>query len=166
MIILHYRNALPEDLPDIVDIYNSTIPGRRVTADTELVTVSDKLTWFNEHNPLKRPLLVVETGGVIIGWLSFQSFYGRAAYDATAEISIYLAPGERGKGIGKSLLKYALNHCHEYGIKNLVGYIFEHNMVSLKLYQESGFEDCGTLPGIAVLDGIERTLKIVGMRVN
>ena len=28
------RQAKIEDLPDIVDIYNSTIPGRMVTADT------------------------------------------------------------------------------------------------------------------------------------
>ena len=44
----------------------------------------------------------------IIGWVSFQPFYGRPAYDATAEISIYLAPLQRGKGYGKSILQYCI----------------------------------------------------------
>ena len=57
------RNALIEDLQVIVDIYNSTIPGRMVTADTEPVSVNDKLRWFNEHNPEKRPLWIVEYEG-------------------------------------------------------------------------------------------------------
>ncbi|WP_339382997.1 GNAT family N-acetyltransferase, partial [Klebsiella aerogenes] len=61
-----------------------------VTADTMPVTVESREEWFNEHNPGKRPLWVIENpSGEIIGWVSFQSFYGRPAYDATVEISIY-----------------------------------------------------------------------------
>lgn len=37
----------------------------------------------------------------IVGWLSFQDFYGRKAYDITAEISIYLDEKFRGRGYGK-----------------------------------------------------------------
>ena len=84
------RNAVIEDLDDIVGIYNSTIPGRMVTADTEKVTVESKKQWFYEHFPSFRPLWVMENNEKIIGWLSFQSFYGRPAYNATAEISIYI----------------------------------------------------------------------------
>ena len=40
---MHHRNAIWEDLPEIVAIYNSTIPGRMVTADTEPVTVASKM---------------------------------------------------------------------------------------------------------------------------
>ena len=36
------RTATQNDLTDIVAIYNETIPGRMVTADTEEVTVADK----------------------------------------------------------------------------------------------------------------------------
>ncbi len=96
---LTYRNALLTDLPSIVAIYNSTVPSRLVTADTEPVSVESRLPWFEAHNAHKRPLWVVEDGEKnIVGWVSFQSFYGRPAYDATAEISIYLADNRRGKG--------------------------------------------------------------------
>ena len=57
------RDATEADLPAIVAIYNATIPGRRVTADTEPVTVASREPWFREHGPRTRPLWVVEERG-------------------------------------------------------------------------------------------------------
>jgi phosphinothricin acetyltransferase len=164
---LTFRNATVEDLPKIVEIYNSTISSRMVTADTENVTVESRLKWFEEHSPAKRPLWVIENeSGETIGWVSFQSFYGRKAYDATVEVSIYLDENQRGKGLGKIILQYCLNSAPQYGIKNLLGFIFAHNDPSIKLFKHFGFEDWATLPNVAVLDGQERSLKILGKRLT
>lgn len=164
---LIYRNATIQDLPKIVDIYNSTIASRMVTADTEPVTVESKVRWFNEHSPDKRPLWVIEDEShKIIGWASFQSFYGRPAYHATVEISIYLDELERGKGLGKQVLQHCIDSSPAYGVKTLLGFIFAHNEPSLNLFYKAGFEDWGTLPNVASLDGAERTLKILGKRVG
>ena len=94
------RDAREADLPAIVDIYNSTIPGRMVTADLAPVTVESRRAWFREHEPNRRPLWVAEDKGRVVAWLSFSSFYGRPAYDATAEISLYVAESHRGRGVG------------------------------------------------------------------
>ena len=167
MTELFYRNANLNDLPKIVEIYNSTIPTLMVTADTEIVSVESRINWFHEHEPQRRPLWIVENQNKeIFGWISFQSFYGRPAYNYTAEISIYLDENARGKGIGKEVLQYAIDHCGEYRIKTLLGFIFAHNERSLRLFESLGFEVWATLPDVAVLDGIERTLKIVGRRVS
>lgn len=164
---LTFKNATVEDLPKIVEIYNSTISSRMVTADTENVTVESRLKWFEEHSPAKRPLWVIENeSGETIGWVSFQSFYGRKAYDATVEVSIYLDENQRGKGLGKIILQYCLNNAPQYGIKNLLGFIFAHNDPSIKLFKHFGFEDWATLPNVAVLDGQERSLKILGKRLT
>jgi L-amino acid N-acyltransferase YncA len=40
--MLKYRDASQDDLAKIVEIYNSTIPTRMVTADMEPVSVLDK----------------------------------------------------------------------------------------------------------------------------
>eukprot|EP01136_Pigoraptor_vietnamica_P027628 Opistho-1_new@84133 len=78
MSTLFYRNASLEDLDKIVEIYNSTVHSRMVTADTEPVTIESRLHWFHEHNPKTRPLWVVEDeNSDIVGWVSFQSFYGQ-----------------------------------------------------------------------------------------
>ncbi len=137
-----------------------------VTADTEAVTVQSRMRWFEEHTPGKRPLWVAEVEDTIIGWISFQSFYGRPAYDATAEISIYLDETARGKGFGAKILQHALENSAALEIKTLLGFIFSHNQPSLKLFRKFGFEDWALLPDIAVLDGIERSLSIVGKRLT
>jgi phosphinothricin acetyltransferase len=162
-----YRNATTDDLTRIVEIYNLTISSRTVTADTEPVTVESRQEWFNEHKPDKRPLWVIENNyNQVIGWISFQSFYGRPAYDATAEISIYLDIEHRGKGLGKKVLQHCIDTAPQWGIKTLLGFIFAHNEPSLKLFRHFGFADWATLPNIAVLDGQERGLKILGKRIG
>lgn len=162
---MKFRNATLNDLSEIVDIYNSTVSSRMVTADTKPVSVESKLNWFHEHNDGKRPLWVIENENGIIGWVSFSSFYGRPAYDNTAEVSIYLRSTERGKGIGKEVLRHVIDQCGKLGIKTLLGYIFAHNEPSLKLFRSFGFSEWAKLPNIAVLDGVERSLVIVGKRV-
>ena len=165
--MLSYRDATIHDLTKIVAIYNSTIPTRMVTADTEPVSVESRLAWFHEHNSTNRPLWVIEDDNKeIIGWVSFQSFYGRPAYAATAEISIYLDPSQRGKGMGKEVLQYSIGRAKDFGVKTLLGFIFAHNEPSLKLFKQLGFEEWANLPNIAVLDGIERSLKILGYPIH
>ncbi len=164
---MHFRDATIEDLPIIVAIYNSTIPGRMVTADTTPVAVADKVQWFNQHNRNSRPLWVAENEDKkIIGWVSFQDFYGRPAYNGTAEISIYLDENERGKGFGKGMLEYAIEKCPSLGIHTLLGFIFAQNITSLQLFEKLGFNEWANLENIAMLDDKECSLKILGKRIN
>lgn len=160
------RDATRNDLPTIVAIYNATVPTRMVTADTAPVPVESKEIWFTEHSPEFRPLWVVEHLHQVCGWLSFQSFYGRPAYQATAEVSIYLQADYRGHGLGQFMLNRAIAACPQLHIKTLLGFIFGHNAPSLGLFQRCGFESWGHLPRIAELDGVERDLVIVGKRVE
>lgn len=161
-----FRNAKPSDLKWIVEIYNSTISSGMVTADTQPVSIHSRQKWFEEHHPDRRPLWIVENNEhQIVGWVSFQSFYGRPAYAATAEISIYIDENQRGKGIGKQVLQYCLDNAPDLGIKTLLGFIFAHNDPSLKLFRHFGFEDWATLPDIALIEGQERSLKILGKRI-
>ena len=166
MPTLSYRNASPSDLERIVEIYNSTVSSRMSTADTEPVTIESRRKWFEDHNPKNRPLWIIESEErQIIGWLSFQSFYGRPAYEATAEISLYIDAAYRGKGMGNEIMQYCLAKVPELGIKTLLAYVFSHNLPSIKLLLRHGFQEWGTLPDIAVLDGQERSVTILGRRI-
>ncbi len=160
------RNAAVEDLPAIVEIYNSTIPAALSTADTVPVTLSSRRKWFEKHRPESRPLLVLEYDNTICGWLSFQSFYGRPAYVHTAEISIYIREPHRKQGLGRFLLQKGLAACPGINVKTLLGFILGHNEPSLRLFKSFGFEVWGRLPGVAELSGTERELVIMGKRVG
>jgi len=162
-----HRIARPEDLPVIVDIYNSTVASREVTADTEPVTVASRQPWFDEHDPERRPLWVIHADGddTVVGWLSYSNFYGRPAYSGTAELSIYIAESWRGKGIGRYCLEQAIAFAPSIAVHTLLGFIFGHNVPSLALFKKFGFDTWANLPGVAKLDGIERDLIILGKRV-
>lgn len=160
------RLAHHADLPVIVDIYNSTIASREVTADTEPVSVASREDWFQAHQKATRPLWVVQDEqGQVAGWMSFSSFYGRPAYDGTIEVSIYLAEAARGKGLGSWLLQQAMAISPSLGVKTILGFIFGHNQPSLALFRKFGFTEWANLPRIAVLDEVERDLIILGLRL-
>ena len=164
--MMNFRHATIDDLPTIVEIYNSTVASRMVTADTSPVKVEQKKKWFEEHTKDKRPLWIIEADGSILGWISFQSFYGRPAYNSTCEVSIYIHESARGKGIGKKALQFAIDNCDQLDVKTLLGFIFEHNVPSIGLFKAFGFEQWALLPRVAELDGVERSLVIFGKRVS
>lgn len=161
-----FHDATIDDLPLIVEIYNSTVACRMVTADTDPVSVEDKISWFQEHNPSTRPLWkVLDDNNSMIGWISFQDFYGRPAYKGTAEISIYVSEHHRNKGYGNEMLSYSIKQCKKLGIHSLLGFIFEQNNASLKLFSKAGFEEWGHLKNIALLDNNYCSLKILGLKI-
>ena len=159
------RAARHADLEAVVAIYNATIASRQVTADTEPVSVASRERWFAEHSAQKYPLWVLERDGGIVAWLSFSAFYGRPAYQHTAEVSIYVHEAARRQGIATQLLLQALSAAPALRIDTLLGFIFGHNAPSLALFARHGFENWAHLPRVAVLDGVERDLIIVGRRV-
>lgn len=162
---IRYRLAAPEDLEEIVRIYNSTIPSRLVTADLTPVSVESRREWFHRHTPGKRPLWVVEEGVKVIGWVGFQPFHSRSAYNATAEVSLYLDESVRGRGLGRQILDFAMEAAPGLGIETIIGLIFEHNTPSIRLFEKAGFQEWGFLPEVANLDGVRRGLKYFGRKV-
>ena len=191
---MYIRPARETDLKAIVEIYNSTIDSRVATADTKPVTFESRLSWFHERNFTYRPIWVVdidpkigkpetpELGRVgdskivnlfprqaqdkIIAWLSFNNFYGRPAYQYTAEISIYVARDYRGQGIADGLLQQAIAECPKLRIKTLLAFVFGHNIPSIKLFTKHGFTRWGLLPQIAEMDKTEIDLLILGRRIK
>lgn len=163
---LNIRNAIEVDLPAIVEIYNAAVPSRIATADLVPVSVESRLAWFCEHTPSRSPLWVIELDEAVVGWLSFQMFYGRPAYYATAEISVYVSPAHQRRGIGQQLLKQAIHCSPDLGLTTLLALIFGHNQPSLQLFEKFGFQQWGCLHQVAELDGVQQDLVIIGRRVG
>jgi phosphinothricin acetyltransferase len=163
---MRIRHARPGDLQSVVDIYNSTIASRQVTADLEPASPESKSQWFHAHHPASFPLWIAEKDETIIAWMSLEPFKTRAAYRHTAEVSIYIHPDYRQKGLGVILLQYVIDQCPALQIKTLLGYIFGHNTPSIRLFEKFGFTTWAHFPRIAELDGVERDLVILGKRIG
>ena len=191
---MYIRLARETDLKAIVAIYNSTIDSRVATADTKPVTIESRLSWFHDRDFTYRPIWVVDIDpnlsksqdprieklreskivnlfsrraeDKVIAWLSFNDFYGRPAYQYTAEISLYVAKDYRGQGIADTLLKKAIAECPKLRIKTLLAFVFGHNIPSIKLFTKYGFTRWGFLPQVAEMDKTERDLLILGRRIK
>jgi phosphinothricin acetyltransferase len=159
------RDATEADLPAIIEIYNAAIRGRISTAQLEEVSLTQRLSWFHEHSATFHPLWVADIDGQIAGWFSFHSFIKRAAYRATAEISVYVSAKFRCGGVGRALLEKAIAHSPALELHALVGHIFEHNQPSLRLFERKEFERWGFLPRVAIVDGAERGVVIMGRQI-
>jgi phosphinothricin acetyltransferase len=156
------RDATLADLSRIVEIYNAAVPGHMATADTEPVSVASRLAWFAAHQSNQRPLWVLEAEAEILAWIGLQDFYGRPAYHATCEFSLYVAPEVQHQGLGYMLLQHMLQTCPQWGVKTVLGFVFGHNQPSLQLCRKLGFVQWGCLPSVAELDGQWRDLVIMG----
>ncbi len=159
------RIATEDDLPAIVAIYNATVPGRMATADLEPVSVDDRRDWFRAHSPGRRPIWVDERDGAVAGWLSLGVFYPRAAWDRTAEVSVYVAPEWRRRGVAAGLLRCAMGAAPSLGVHALAGLVFGHNEPSLAFFRDAGFDVWGRMPEVTDLDGALCDVVIVGRRL-
>ena len=166
MTNIHVRDAAEADLSAVVDIYNQSIPGGWSTADTAPVAVADRVEWFRKFSPNKRPIWVAEADGRVVAWISLSSFYaGRPAYDATAEVSLYVATAYQRRGIGRFLKQRMIDHCPRLGVTTLLSMHFDHNEATRRVNESMGFQTVGRLTDIAVVQGQKRGLVISALRI-
>lgn len=165
---INFRMARPNDLPRIVEIYNQTISLKNVTADLKPVTVAEREQWFLAFSPDAYPLWVMSetTTREVVGWVGLEAFYGRAAYQQTAEISIYLDQNYRGQHLGSQAFDFVISQLPRLNIHNIVGFVFKQNPASLGLFKKQGFSQWGLLPQVAQIEGKYLDLVIVGKHFN
>ncbi len=135
-----------------------------VTADLEPTTVETRRLWLTNRDE-NHPVWVMDDGGEVAAWLSFEVWHSRAAYWQTAEVSVYVSEGYRRQNTARTMLEAAIAEAPDLGFKTLVAGIFGHNTPSLRLFESFGFEKWAHYPNVAELDGVERDYVAMGLRV-
>jgi L-amino acid N-acyltransferase YncA len=138
------RKATLSDAPAIAEIYNDAILNTTATFDTELKSVENRIEWLGEHSD-KYPVLVAEENNTVIGFASMSRWSDRAAYDDTAEISIYIHPAHRDKGIGKQLFKAIIDAGRTGELHCVISRISQGNDKSIYLHKQNGFSTVGVI---------------------
>lgn len=138
------RRAATKDLAAVTEIYNEAILNSVATFDTEPKTVEEQKPWFESHDS-KHPVLVAEQDGVVVGWASLTKWSGRCAYSDTAELSIYVKEGHRGRGVGAELMKTILDEGRKAGLHTIIARIAGPNEASVRLHKSAGFKHIGTM---------------------
>lgn len=140
--MLETREAVPEDLPAILEIYNEAVRNLTATFDLEEQTLEQRRIWFNKFGGI-HPIIVIELENEIAGYGTLGSFRDKPAYARTTELSLYLSAVHRGKGIGTFLMKELLTRANDLGYHTIIGGISGGNEASVKLHQKFGFNCVG-----------------------
>jgi len=142
--MLDIRQATIDDLPDITNIYNEAVLTTDATFDIDPKTVEERTSWFNAHDA-RHPILVAVENNTLIGWASLSKWSDRLAYADTAEISVYIKDGFRGKGTGRKLMEAVLAKGNEAGLHTILSRIVAGNSQSIKLHESLGFGHVGIM---------------------
>ena len=102
---LTIRSAVDADVGQLADLYNHYIRTTPATFDTEPHTVETKRQWFSQYSDSGpyRVMVAVEPDGRIVGHSYSSPLYPKAAYNSSVATSVYLLPGEVGRGLGTRL---------------------------------------------------------------
>jgi L-amino acid N-acyltransferase YncA len=109
------------------------------------------------------PYLVADGGGQVIGYCYAGPYRPRVGYRFTLEDSIYIAPNEVGRGIGRVLLDAMIGCCGELGYRQMVAVIGgRETIASIRLHEALGFAHVGVCEAVGFKFG--RWIDIVLMQ--
>ncbi|MGQ7385381.1 GNAT family N-acetyltransferase [Streptococcus suis] len=137
--MINIRSAQKEDAAGLVAIYAPYVEDTSITFETEVPTVADFASRI-EKTLEKFPYLVAEKEGALVGYAYASTYYARAAYDWTVELSVYIQQEARGKGIGSMLYDALEEDLTARGFKNFLACIALPNPASLALHEKRGYE--------------------------
>ena len=112
------RNAAPGDAGQILNIYAYYVEHTAISFEYRIPTLQE-FQGRMEETMRRYPYLLAEADGKILGYAYAHPFVGRAAYDWSCELTIYLDPAMRRHGLGRKLYEALEEKLKEMGIQNL-----------------------------------------------
>ena len=148
------RRGERKDIPELLDIYNYEVVHGVATLDLEPRTIDEWTTWFENHNIKNHPLLVAEIDGKVCGYATLSEYRSKEAYASTVELSIYIDPNYRGKGVASRLMGDILQMTKDdESIHLVVSVITAGNEASVSLHNKFNFTFSGTVPEVGIKQG-------------
>jgi phosphinothricin acetyltransferase len=148
-----------KDWESVEEIYLEGIASGNATFETKS---PGRREWNRSHLPICR--LAAKKDTHVVGWAALSPYSSRSAYAGVAEVSIYVASSERGKGVGERLLRALIEESEREGIWTLQAGIFPENTASLSLHKAYGFREVGTRERIGQLNGLWRDVVLLERR--
>jgi L-amino acid N-acyltransferase YncA len=139
---IEIRDARADDAAALLAIYQPFVTDTAVSFETEppsveefaqrVLTAQSRWAW-----------LVAEQAGRIAGYAYASSFRPRAAYRWSCEVSAYLAPEFRGRGLARALYERLIDVLVARGYCTAYAGIALPNEASVRFHQAMGFTAVG-----------------------
>lgn len=135
------RDAVEDDLPELLAIYNDIILHTTAVYDYEPHTLEMRRQWFVTKRQQGFPVFVAEEKERILGFSSIGPFRAWAAYQYSVENSVYVAASARGRGVGKLLIPPLIGAAKKLQLHTIIAGIDATNEASIGLHLSFGFEE-------------------------
>lgn len=112
------RDACISDAPRLLEIYSYYVQHTAISFEYTTPT-QEEFCRRMRHIMSRYPYLVAEVDGTVQGYAYAGAFVGRAAYDWSCELTIYLARDARKMGLGRQLYTALEQRLAQMGVLNL-----------------------------------------------
>ncbi|WGM40245.1 GNAT family N-acetyltransferase [Caulobacter sp. NIBR1757] len=159
------RDATEADAPALAAIYGDACLHGFGTFEEVPPEPAEMARRLAEVKDLGLPYLVAEEEGEVVGLCYAKPFRPRSAYRFTVEDSVYVAPGQGGKGVGRLMLAELIRRCEPLGLRQMTAVIGDSlNAGSIGLHAALGFEHTGVFKAVGWKHG--RWVDIVFMQLS
>lgn len=140
------RAGTEEDLPALTAIYNHYVCETPYTFDTRSFAPEDRRAWLAAYSPVGPHRLLVaqdDATGELLGYATSGRFRPKPAYLSSVEVTVYLAPGATGRGVGGRLYTALFEALAGEDVHRAYAGIVPPNEPSERLHRRFGFEPVG-----------------------
>ena len=156
------RSSSDPDIPAITAIYAHHVLNSTGTFETEAPSEQDMTNRRADVLGKGLPYLVAVSDGQVVGFAYGNWFKPRPAYRYSVEDSIYLAPDQHAKGLGRALLAELMARCETTGIRKMMAIVGDsENRASIGLHLALGFEQIGKIDACGWKFGAWRDIVIL-----
>lgn len=132
--------------PEILEIFNDAILNSTALYDYKPRTMATMETWFEAKRQGGLPVIgAVADSGELLGFASYGPFRPHPAYKYSVEHSVYVQKDQRGRGLGKMLLREIIERARQNDYHMMIGGIDSANAASIRLHQSFGFTHCASI---------------------
>jgi phosphinothricin acetyltransferase len=138
--------SLAEHGSAILEILNEAITSSTALYDYRPRPASSMAGWFEAKRAGGFPVWgALDEAGTLLGFASYGTFRAWPAYKYSAEHSVYVAPAQQRRGVGKRLMQRLIQSATEQELHTLIGGIDASNATSIAFHQKLGFAHAGTI---------------------
>lgn len=152
METISFEKVSDETLPEVLKIYTYYVLNTTATFHAHALS-EDEMREIVFFDNAKYCTYVMKENNLIIGYVILTQHKKREAYDATAEVTIYLKPGFTGKGIGSKAIMFIEKKAQEQRMHVLVATICGENRPSIHLFEKNGFTKCAQYKEVGIKFG-------------
>ncbi len=150
---MHIKKLELSDVKIVNEIRNYYIENTNYIFRRHKKTYDEDYEFFSECLNKNYPVHVVEENKEIIGFAYLYPFRSLDGYDKTFELSIYVKPNLKQKGIGSILLQQiestSKDICH-----TIISVITSDNLNSIRFHEKNGFTTIGTMRECGSINGM------------